>query len=108
MEGPNARLRPGVLQTIGPRGVLLRLQNNIINRRLRAEQPEAALACLDNTLLIAPSDAALWRQAAMINQQLDRVGAAIECFERCLALRPAGAGTADLRAAVDELRTRLN
>ena len=108
VEGTNARLRPGVLQTIGPRGVLLRLQNNIVARRLQAEQPEAAMACLADMLLIAPADVALWRQAALLNQRLDRVGAAIECFERCLALRPAGAGTAELRAAVDELRARLN
>ena len=43
-----------------------------------------------------------------MNQRLDRVGAALRCFERFLALVPEGDAASRIRGAMDELRTRLN
>ena len=108
VEGPKAELRPGVLQAMGSRDVLLRLQNNIKTRRLQQGDLAGALACAEDMLLIAPDYAALWREAALINQRLDRVGAALRCFERFLKLVPQGEAASRARAAMDELRSRLN
>ena len=108
VEGPKAELRPGVLQAMGSRDVLLRLQNNIKTRRLQQGDLAGALACAEDMLLIAPDYSALWREAALINQRLDRVGAALRCFERFLKLVPQGEAASRARAAMEELRSRLN
>ena len=108
VEGDKAELRPGVLQPMSSRGVLLRLQNNIKVRRLRAGDLRAALSCAEDMLRVAPDQAALWREAALMNQRLDQVAAALRCFERFLLLVPEGDVAARARTAMDELRARLN
>ncbi|MCW3474631.1 SirB1 family protein [Limobrevibacterium gyesilva] len=108
VEGPKAELRPGLLRPMGARAVLLRLQNNIKLRRLRAGELKGALACTEDMLRIAPDEPILWRDAALMNQRLDQVAAALRCFERFLVLVPNGDAASRVRAAMDELRSRLN
>lgn len=108
VEGAKAELRPGVLQPMSARAVLLRLQNNIKARRLHAGNLDGALSCTEDMLRIAPDTAALWREAALMHQRLDHVAAALRCFERFLALVPQGDAALRVRAAMEELRARLN
>jgi regulator of sirC expression with transglutaminase-like and TPR domain len=108
VEGDTAELRPGLLRPMNARRVLLRLQSNIMSRRLQAGDLPGALTCTEDMLRIAPDHADLWRQAAVMNQRLDRVGAALRCFERFLRLVPEGDAASRVRGAIDELRTRLN
>jgi regulator of sirC expression with transglutaminase-like and TPR domain len=108
VEGEKAELRPGLLRPMNARRVLLRLQNNITSRRLQAGDLPGALACTEDMLRFAPDHAELWRQAAVMNQRLDRVAAALRCFERFLVLVPEGDAAGRIRGAMDELRTRLN
>ena len=108
VQGPKAELGPTVLEPMTSRDVLLRLQNNIMSRRLRAGAVEEALLCAEDMLAFAPDEASLWRECAALNQRLDRVAAAVICLERFLKLVPRGAVADDARAAMDELRTRLN
>jgi regulator of sirC expression with transglutaminase-like and TPR domain len=108
VEGENAELRPGLLRPMSARRVLLRLQNNIMTRRLQGGDLAGALTCTEDMLRIAPDHAELWRQAAVMNQRLDRVGAALRCFDQFLVLVPEGDAAARVRGAMDELRTRLN
>jgi regulator of sirC expression with transglutaminase-like and TPR domain len=108
MEGEAAELRPGLLRPMAKRDVLLRLQNNIKLRRLRAGALESALACTEDMLRLAPDAAALWREAGLMNQRLDRIGAALECLDRFLTLVPEGEAAARIRRLTAELRQRLN
>jgi regulator of sirC expression with transglutaminase-like and TPR domain len=108
VEGPKAELRIAALQPISTRSVLLRLQNNIKSRRLAAGALSEALACCEDMLRIAPGEPTLWRECAVINQRLDHVSAALTCLERFLALVPKGDAANRARAAMDELRARLN
>ena len=108
VEGADAELRPGVLQPMSARSVLLRLQNNVKVRRLRAGELVSALACTEDMLRIAPDAAGLWREAAVMNQSLGRVATALRCFEGFLHLVPDGDAAARAKATMDELRTRLN
>jgi len=108
IEGDHAELRPGLLAPMNARQVLMRLQNNIATRRLEAGHLDGALACIEDMLRVAPDQAELWRQAAMLNQHLDRISAALRCFERCLALVPRGDAARRIRSAMDGLRGRLN
>jgi regulator of sirC expression with transglutaminase-like and TPR domain len=88
--------------------VLLRLQNNIMSRRLQAGDLEGGLSCVEDMLRIAPDHADLWRHAAVMNQRLDRVGAALACYDRFLALVPQGDAASRVRAAAEDLRSRLH
>ena len=108
IEGEKAELRPGLLRPMSARRVLLRLQNNIMTRRLQANEPESALACAEDMLRIAPDHAELWRQSAALNQGLDRVAAALRCYERFLVLVPNGEVATQIRATIGTLRARLN
>ncbi|MGI4953686.1 MAG: SirB1 family protein [Janthinobacterium lividum] len=108
IEGPQAELRPGVLTPMPARRVLLRLQENIRARRLRAENVPGALTCTLDMLRIAPDHAALWREAAQMHVRLDQVQAALRCYERLLELVPQGDGARRAQDAIVELRSRLN
>ena len=108
IEGPAAELRPGILAPMSARRVLLRLQENIRSRRHAAGDQAGALACTLDMLRIAPDNAALWRDAAAMHQQLDQVAAALRCYARVLDLVPEGDGATRARQAMDALRSRLN
>ncbi|MBD0272439.1 MAG: tetratricopeptide repeat protein [Acetobacteraceae bacterium] len=107
-EGEKAELRPGTLRRMEKREVLLRLQNNIKLRRLRARDLEGALGCAEDMLRLAPAHVGLWREAGLMNQRLDRIGAALACLDRAIELEPTGEAADRLRAVVEELRHRLN
>ncbi|MCS6932491.1 MAG: transglutaminase-like domain-containing protein [Acetobacteraceae bacterium] len=108
MQGARAELRPDMLRPVGRREVLLRLQNNLKLRRLRAGDMAGALAAAEDMLRIAPDAAPLWREAALMNQRLERIGQALACIERFLALAPSGAAAAEARALAKAWRARLN
>lgn len=107
-EGEKAELRPGTLRRMEKREVLLRLQNNLKLRRLRSRDLEGALGCAEDMLRLAPDHVGLWREAGLMNQRLDRIGAALACLDRAIELDPTGEAASRLRAVVEELRHRLN
>jgi regulator of sirC expression with transglutaminase-like and TPR domain len=106
--GEAAELGPDTLAPMGKRAVLLRLQNNIKVRRLRDSNLLGAVACTEDMLRIAPDAAPLWREAGLMHQRLDHIGAAIGCLERFLALAPDGPQAGRVRGLLEELRQRLN
>lgn len=108
VEGPKAELRPGLLRPMSTRAVLLRLQNNIKLRRLKAGDLEGALSCTENMLHIAPDEASQWRDAAMMNERLGALKRSIQCCEAFLRLVPRGDATAELRAMLSRLRRHLS
>jgi regulator of sirC expression with transglutaminase-like and TPR domain len=107
-EGPQAELRAEMLRPMSTRAVLLRLQNNIKLRRLRAGDMQAALATNTDMLRIAPDEAALWRDSALLHAKADEVSAALAAWVRFLALVPTGITADHARAAMAALRARLN
>jgi regulator of sirC expression with transglutaminase-like and TPR domain len=108
VEGESAELRPGLLQPMSTRRVLLRLQNNIMTRRLDTGDLRGGLRCMEDMLLIAPDQAELWRQAGIMNQRLEQVAAARDCYLRFLDLVPEGRAANGVRAQLDILKSMLN
>jgi regulator of sirC expression with transglutaminase-like and TPR domain len=108
VEGEKAELRPGLLQPMSTRRVLLRLQNNILTRRLEAGDLRGGLRCTEDMLLIAPDQAELWRQAGIMNQRLEQVAAARDCYQQFLELVPEGAVANSVKAQLDILKSMLN
>ena len=108
VEGEKAELRPGLLQPMSTRRVLLRLQNNIVTRRLEAGDLRGGLRCTEDMLLIAPDQAELWRQAGIMNQRLEQVAAAQDCYQRFLTLVPEGTVADSVRTQLEILKSMLN
>jgi regulator of sirC expression with transglutaminase-like and TPR domain len=106
--GEKAELGPNMLAPMTSRDVLLRLQVNIKSRLLVIGQTQAALACTEDMLRLAPAEAVLWREAAELNQRLERVAAALRCYEQFLTLVPQGEAARRARATMGQLRARLN
>ncbi len=91
----DAELHPGMTRPMAVRDVLLRLQRNLVQRRLAAHEFEAALRSLEGMLLIAPDVMTNWLQAAELSHQLGHNVQAVRCLERVLAAAP-GSGAARL------------
>lgn len=104
LVGRDGELRPGVARPMGNRAVLLRLQRNVTQRLRSARRFEEAMQSLEAMTAIAPTDAGLWRDAAALNQLLERVSDAIACLERFLTLVPTGEAARDVRARLGALR----
>ncbi|MBE7213291.1 MAG: transglutaminase family protein [Gluconacetobacter diazotrophicus] len=81
-------LRPGMLKPMTMRGVLLRLQRNLVSRRLSSGEPEPALRSLEGMLLIAPDVLNNWLDAAELHRGLGRPGQARRCLEHVLEAAP--------------------
>lgn len=107
-QGERAEIGPTMLAPMSNRDMLLRLQTNIKSRLLQIGQPAAALSYVEDMLRLAPDAAVLWQEAGQLNRRLDQFAAALRCYERFLALRPAGEAASRVRAAITELRGRLN
>jgi len=108
VDGPDAVLRPGLLQPMSTRRVLLRLQNNIMTRRLGAGDIDGGLRAINDMLLVAPEQAELWRQAGLINQKLNQFATAKTCYQHYLTLVPEGAVAEGVRMQLDILKSKLN
>ena len=77
MLGAEAELTADHYAPVSNRAVLLRLQNNVKLRHLRAGQAAEALAALETMRLLAPDDPLLIREAALLQARAGQVGAAI-------------------------------
>jgi len=107
-EGNHVELRPENYRAIGNREVLLRLQNNIKSRQLRAGQLEDALETLRAMLLFAPETADLWREAGGLFVRLDRVEEAIKALEEYLRRSGGEDKRYNTSVLLQDLRARLN
>lgn len=108
VAGSDAELRPAHYAPMGNRDILLRLQNNIKLRQLRAGASSAALATLQAMLLFAPEKPELWRETGLLNTRLGSLRAAIDALERFMALDDGDAERYKIAALLQSLRTRIN
>ncbi len=108
VAGNHAELTPAHYRALEIRDVLVRLQNNIKVRLLRAENLEEAVETVETMLLFAPGRAALWREAGLLHARLDNVPAAVAALEEYL--RHSTGDPARYRTSVllQELRGRLS
>lgn len=96
-------------EPVGDVRVLLRLQNNLKTRALKAGDRARALAILERMVLIAPARADLWIEQAALFEHSGSLGAAKRAYETCLQLAPAGTGLYNEAAlALAGLKRQLN
>lgn len=106
--GMDAELEPIHYREASNREVLVRLMNNIKIRQLRRETFEDALQTIRDTLLVAPGDASLWREAGMIHNKLDQVKDAIMALEEFIRLDSGSETRYSTGVLLQQLRTKLN
>jgi len=85
VTGNDAELEPAHYAPLGNREVLLRLQNNVKFRQLRAAQLAQALRTVEAMLLFAPCQSGLWREAGLMHMRLGDKRSAIASLEQFLA-----------------------
>jgi regulator of sirC expression with transglutaminase-like and TPR domain len=106
--GADAELTPEYYATVGNRDILLRLQNNLKLRFMKADRVDKAVEILDGMLLFAPEEAMLWREAGLLNAHIGNLNAAVGALETFMTL-----GVNDLlrhqtALLIQQLKNRLN
>jgi regulator of sirC expression with transglutaminase-like and TPR domain len=108
MAGLAAELQPSLFAPLSNRDILLRLQNEVKLKALRAGRVAEAVTIVEAMLLFAPDQANLWREVGMMHMRLDNLPAAIAALEQFVARAgnsPAGRRTLLL---LQEIRARMN
>lgn len=101
----DAEIVPAHHQPVGPREVLLRLQNNIRVRTLRAGRLDRALSVIERMAIIAPGRPDFRREMALIHARKGDVPAAIRVIEEFLAQsRQSDRALSDLRDLLARLK----
>ncbi|MDR3500659.1 MAG: transglutaminase-like domain-containing protein [Parvibaculum sp.] len=111
IEGPEAKLSPEAYAPVTSREILLRLQNNILGRALKANEFERARDVVTRMIWIAPRRAGLQFELGRLEVHAGHMGAAATAFETCRnmasddgEMRIAGMAEEALR----RLKARLN
>ncbi|OYQ35370.1 hypothetical protein CHU95_08095 [Niveispirillum lacus] len=109
--GIEAELTPDHYAPVSNREILLRLQNNLKLRHLSTDQPQKALAVIEDMLLFAPDHIGLWRESGLLNAHLGNLTAGIAAFEVFLRIGEERGASAQLldhtRTLLRQLRSRL-
>ncbi len=108
LEGPDAELQNHHYASVPDRTVLLRLQNNIKMRLMKAEDFRGVLATLERMLMLAPGDPALWHEAGFVHVGLDNLRAGVMCLEQAHALVGAAGAKDRIAMEIQALKSRLN
>lgn len=107
-HGADAELAPGHYADAGNRDILIRLQNNRKIRLLKADRIAEGLAAVEDMLLFAPGEAALWHEAGVLNAHLGNLRAALVAFDHCQDLTDNPAERAQIAGLISDIRARLN
>lgn len=108
VAGPDAELGPRHYAACPDRDVLLRLENNIKLRLLRAGRHEEALDVIRRMLWLAPDLPELLREGAGVAAHLGNFRAAIDMMEACIAATTDARARHHAATVLQALRARLN
>jgi len=108
MTGNDAELLPEHYAEVSDRDILLRLQNNIKLRLIQQNNAEGAGNVVDRMLMLAPSEAGLWRESCLLNAKIGRLQAAIGAIQTFLDFDIGQAARQEAVALLQQMRDRLN
>lgn len=106
--GIEAELTPDHYREAGNREILLRLENTLKVRHLRAQRFDEALRIIETMLLFAPETSSLWREAGVIHARLDQVQEAVGALEEFLRLDTSAESRYSATVLLQDLRARLD
>lgn len=107
-QGPDSELTPDHYAMVSNRDILIRLQNNRKIRLLKANRVADGLTVVEDMLLFAPGEVALWHEAGVLNAHLENFRAAIIAFDHCRDLTSNPGERARVAGLISKLRARLN
>ncbi|MBO6677521.1 transglutaminase-like domain-containing protein [Parvibaculum sp.] len=84
VEGPEARLTPEACEAVGTRDILLRLENNILSRAIRAGDFARAREVVTRMIWLAPQRAGLRFELGRLEVHAGHMGAAADAFATCM------------------------
>jgi regulator of sirC expression with transglutaminase-like and TPR domain len=108
MAGGDSELQPRHLSEMTPRQVLLRLEDNIRVRQMQRGDLADAADTIALMLRIAPASGDLWREAGLVNAQLERIASAVQALEQYLKCAPGEENGYEASLLLQELRAKLN
>jgi regulator of sirC expression with transglutaminase-like and TPR domain len=106
--GLEAELEPSHYAAMGNRDMVIRLQNETKLRLLRCGRVDRALTVVEATLLLAPDEVSLWREAGLMHMRLDNRPGAVAALEQFIARTPNAQARARTLALLAELKGHLN
>jgi regulator of sirC expression with transglutaminase-like and TPR domain len=106
--GHDSELLPEHYAPVSDRDVLLRLQNNLKARLLQAQRYEQASTVIQTMLMLAPDQAELWQEAAVLHGRLGNLRSAVAALEQFIARAPDGSVRHQAAATLQQLRSKLN
>lgn len=107
-RGADAELEPRWYEPADDKDVLLRLQNNLKVRLIRAGSFDRASEILDGMLTIAPERARLWREAGMLHAHIGNIRTARAALEIYLERETDERARREAAGMLDELSRRMN
>ncbi len=106
VEGPQARLTPEACEAVGTRDILLRLENNILGRAIRANDFGRAREVVTRMIWLAPQRAGLRFELGRLEVHAGHMGAAADAFATCIDLA-SGLGEVRIAGMAEEALRRL-
>ncbi|HYD31918.1 MAG TPA: transglutaminase-like domain-containing protein [Azospirillaceae bacterium] len=105
--GVDAELTPEYYAEVGNRDILLRLQNNIKLRFLKADRIDKAIDTVEGMLLVAPEEPALWREAGLLHAHQSHLPEAITALEVFLRIGTDERALHQAATLVQQLKNRI-
>ncbi len=90
IHGPQAELSASYYQTLSPRDMLIRLENNVKRRQIEMGDDHAALRTLETMRQIDPREPRVWLDAGVLYARIGQIGLARENLGAYIAHFPAG------------------
>jgi regulator of sirC expression with transglutaminase-like and TPR domain len=106
VAGPNVPFDPQFLASSSQRAILQRILTNLRQIYMARRDFEAALACSDRILIVAPGQATEYRDRGLIHSELECFNAALEDIERYLELAPIESVDPAIGVVLSQLREK--
>lgn len=100
------RFSPQLLQTVGPRQILLRMLNNLCGIYLARNQGERCLSVVERKLLLYPDEAGYLRERGVLRLKVGRCESGLADLESYLEARPDAHDWDEIAALAEKVRGR--
>jgi regulator of sirC expression with transglutaminase-like and TPR domain len=106
--GADAELSPQHHAPVGNRDILLRLQNNIKARALKANDTARAGEILERMALMAPDVATVWQELGILSAHLGNLKQAMQALETFLDFAPPREQEREAESLLEQIKSSLN
>jgi len=106
--GTDAELTPRHHAPVSNRDILLRLQNNIKARALKANDTARASEILERMVLVAPEVASVWQELGILSVHMGNLRRAMNALETFLDFAPSQDDEREAESLLKQIKSSLN